>query len=66
MESNYCQIVTESLNGQRAIDEKTLSSVEVLTDRLNHLKKLGGIFEDIEFSSDFKKLSRKAAETLVC
>ena len=63
MESNYCQIVTESLNSQRGIDEKTFASIEVLQDRLDRLKKLSGSFGEIEFSPEFKKLSRKASST---
>ena len=66
MESNYCQIVTESLNGKRSIDEKTFASIEVLQDRLDRLKKLSPGFDEIKFSPEFKKLSRKAAATLVC
>ena len=41
MDSNNCQIVTDSINGQRETDEQTFASLAILTERLERLKKHG-------------------------
>jgi hypothetical protein len=58
-DSNHCRIVTESLAGQRKVDERTFDSLTILEERLNRLKKLNGIFSDVTFSSDAAKLLRQ-------
>lgn len=58
-ESNHCQIVERSLAGERAIDEQTYASLEILTERLERLKKLGKNFSNIAFSSAVKKLAKQ-------
>ncbi|UCE50105.1 MAG: hypothetical protein JSW47_08075 [Phycisphaerales bacterium] len=55
-DSNHLRIVTESLTGQREMDEKTLAALAVLDEKLERLKKLGGAFSDIAFSEDVEKL----------
>ena len=64
MESKHCQIVKESISGARAVDEQTLSSVAVLTDRLERVKELGAVFSDVGFSSAIKELVRDEAALL--
>ena len=55
-DSNHCRIVAESLSGRREVDEKTHTSVAVLDERLERLKKLGGAFSKIAFSKNVDKL----------
>jgi len=59
MDSNHCRIVEKSLTGERAVDEQTLASLEILTERLERLKKLDGLFSGIEFSSAVKRLKTR-------
>ena len=56
--SNHFQIVARSLNGEREIDEQTYSSLAVLTERLEHLKRSDKTFSRIAFSAGVKKLER--------
>jgi hypothetical protein len=56
---NHCQIVESCLSGERAVDEQVLASLEILTERLERLQKLGSIFSGIEFSSAVKKLKAR-------
>jgi len=53
---NHCRIVQNSLTGERSVDEQTFASLAILTERLQHLKKLGETFANIEFSPAVKKL----------
>ena len=66
MESEYCKIVAESLQGERAVDELTFASLSILTERLNRLKEVDPIFSDITLSSDAKKLARQKDKVAVC
>jgi hypothetical protein len=58
-DSNHCQIVEKSLIGERAVDEQTFASLEILTERLERLKKLDSIFSSVDFSSAVKKLKTR-------
>ena len=61
---DHCEVVTNSLNGTRAIDEQTFASLEVLNDRLERVKKFGGRFTGVAFSpavEHLRKLSSKLA-----
>jgi hypothetical protein len=53
---NHCRIVEKALTGERAVDEQTFASLEILTERLERLKTLDKTFSGIEFSSAVKKL----------
>ena len=55
-DSNYCQIVRDSISGERAVDEQTFASLAILSERLERLKKLGKAFSSIAFSPAVKKL----------
>jgi len=66
MESDYCKIVAESLQGERDIDELAFASLAILTERLNRLKELNPIFSEITLSSDAKKLARQKNAVAVC
>jgi hypothetical protein len=59
METDHCQIVTQSLSGQRGADEQTFSSIAVLSDRLDQLRKMHRAFIDIEFSPEVQVLSQQ-------
>jgi hypothetical protein len=58
-DSGHYRIVRQSLSGRRQPDEQTFASLAVLTERLEHLKKLGKVFESVRFSSDVEKLRRQ-------
>ena len=66
MESDYCKVVAESLNGERAVDELTFSSLSILTERLNRLKEIDPVFSKITLSSGAKKLARHKNAVAVC
>jgi hypothetical protein len=51
--------VESCLTGERAVDEQALASLEILTERLERLQKLGSIFSGVEFSSAVKKLKAR-------
>ncbi len=65
MNANHCQIVEQSLTGERAVDEQTFASLAILNERLEHLKNLDGIFGHVMFSPDVKKLSRQRGAVAV-
>ncbi len=65
MDLNHCQIVEKSLAGKRAVDEKTLASLEILTERLERLRKLDKSFANIEFSSAVERLKGRKNKVAV-
>ena len=56
MDSNHCQVVGRSLSGERAVDEQTFASLEILGERLERLKELDKAFEGVAFSHDVMEL----------
>jgi len=56
---NHCQIVRDSITGERAVDEQAFASLAILTERLERLKKLGKTFSSVTFSPAVKKLKRQ-------
>jgi hypothetical protein len=54
---DYLKTVKESIGGARPIDEDTLSSVAVLAERLEILKKTSSLFADVAFSDDVQELA---------
>ncbi len=58
-DSNHCQIVRDSLAGERAVDEQTFVSLTVLAERLERLKKLDKVFNNVAFSPAVKKLTKQ-------
>ncbi len=54
---DYLKTVKESISGVRPIDEDTLSSVAVLAERLEILKKTSSLFADVVFSDDVQELA---------
>ena len=59
VESNHCQIVRDSITGEKAVDDETFDSLAVLTERLERLKKLDGAFSNVAFSSAVERLMRQ-------
>lgn len=57
---DHCEVVKDSLNGTRAVDEQTFVSLEVLNDRLERVKKLGGRFAGVAFSSAAEHLMKQS------
>lgn len=55
-DSNHCQIVREALRGRRSVDEQTFSSLTILDERLERLKRFDKIFSGVRFSAAVKKL----------
>ncbi len=59
MDSNHCRIVTESLAGKRKVDDQTFSSLAILSERLDRVKKLDYVFAGVSFSPEAQKLQKK-------
>ncbi len=58
VELNHSQIVLESLTGGRETDEQTLTSMAILAERLERLKRFSSSFSEVSFSAAAKKLMR--------
>lgn len=56
-ERDHFKVVNESLSGTRAIDEDTFSSVAVLAERLERLKRTSSMFDNITFSPQAEELA---------
>ena len=56
-ERDHLKVVNESLSGQRAVDEDTFSSIAVLVERLERLKRTSSIFANITFSPQAEELA---------
>ncbi|MFC1676549.1 hypothetical protein ACFL3G_05750 [Planctomycetota bacterium] len=66
MDSNHCQVVENCINGARPIDEQSLSSMMVLGERLERLKKLDSRFNIVEFSPVARRLAEQKMRLSVC
>ncbi len=55
-DSNHCQVVGRSLSGERAVDEQTFASLEILGERLERLKENDKAFEGVAFSREVMEL----------
>ena len=66
MDSNHYHIISQSLMGDRSADEETFASLEILSERLERVKKLDKSFGKIEFSPAVKKLKRQKNTVAVC
>jgi len=64
-DSNHCRIVAGSLVGEREVDERTFSSLSILRERLERLKKIDGTFSGIEFSPEAEKLQTQKDKVAV-
>jgi hypothetical protein len=59
IDCNHFEIVTESLTGGRSVDEETFSSVAVLAERLDRLKKTSSVFSNVSFSPELEELAER-------
>ena len=59
LDSDHYRIVEQSLCGHRSVDEHTLASLAILGERLERVKKLGGLFEHVRFSPAAKRLKQQ-------
>jgi len=64
-DSKHYQIVEKSLAGDRVVDEQTFDSLEVLSERLEHLKKVDRIFDGVTFSPQVMDLKARNREVTV-
>jgi len=64
-DSNHCRIVAGSLVGEREVDERTFSSLSILRERLERLKKIDGTFSGIEFSPAVNELQEQKSKVAV-
>ena len=62
---DHIGVVKGSLANDRAIDEKTLWSISVLSQRLKKLKESNPIFAEIGFSDNVNRLMSKQVASAV-
>ena len=53
---DHFEVVNDSLRGARPVDETVLSSVAVLAERLERLKRTSSLFADVTFSPEVDEL----------
>ncbi len=63
--SNHYRIVAKSLARERDVDEQTLASLAILTERLERLKKTNKSFSRVTFSPAVKKLQNQKNKVAV-
>ena len=54
--TEHFRIVKEAVEGNRQVDDQTLASVEALSKRLERIKKMDKIFDDVQFSLAVKRI----------
>jgi hypothetical protein len=59
MDRHY-QVVSESLEGDRPVDEQTCASMAILADRLEQLKQSSNLFAGVTFSPYVQRMKRRA------
>ena len=58
--------VSDCISGRRPVDESVLSSVAILSDRLERLKSSSSIFAGVSFSDDVEALAQCSLPTALC
>ena len=53
---DHCKIVSQNLTGERPIDEQTFTSINLLTDRLQAVRKIHRRLIEIDFSPQVQAL----------
>ena len=64
MDSNHLQILNDSLAGDRQIDDQTMNSISVLSERLQRLQSAGKGFSKISFSPSVEALKNHKTAAL--
>lgn len=62
---DHCQIAADSLMGDRSTDEQTFTSISILADRLQNVRKLHHTFIGIEFSPHVQALIEQESKLAV-
>ena len=65
-QSDHFKIINDSLTGGKSVDEETFSSVAVLAERLEKLKRSSDLFVDIEFSPQLEELAQCEMISAIC
>jgi len=65
MELDLWQVVSKGLSGGRPADEQTLTSLAILGERLERLKRVHPALSAVEFSPHVRELSRRAGAVAV-
>ena len=63
--ADHCEVVNGALQGTKTADEHTFASLEVLNDRLERVKKLGGMFANVAFSPAAENLRKQSSKLAV-
>jgi hypothetical protein len=64
-EIDHCQTVLDSLTGNRTTDEQTFTSINILAERLENVRKLHRALIDVEFSSFVQELAEQEMKLAV-
>lgn len=56
MADEHLRIVKEAVEGKRDVDERTLIAIEALDERLQRLRKMDKIFDEVKFSTAVKRI----------
>ena len=62
---SHVQVVTDGITGNRPLDERIFSSIAVLQERLERLKKMDDVFSRIEFSPALEQLEKQQQKMTV-
>ena len=65
-ECNHFKLITDSLAGDRPTDEDTFSSIAVLAERLQRLKKTNALFDEVGFSELVEDLALREMISAIC
>ena len=63
---DHFKVITDSLSGLQATNEETLSSVAVLAERLERLKKISSLFGGVTFSPQLEELESCELISAIC
>jgi hypothetical protein len=64
--SDHFKIINDSLTGTSPVDEETFSSVAVLAERLEKLKRNSDDFNDVTFSPELEELAECEMISAIC
>ncbi|MFA5292815.1 MAG: hypothetical protein WC496_07250 [Phycisphaerae bacterium] len=56
MDIDHCNVVMESLTGQRPADEQTFASINLLAEKLQAVRKIHRRLVDVDFSPQVQAL----------
>ncbi len=59
MDGSHFEIINATLSGHRPVDDRTHTSLAVLTERLGDVKSHGGLYAGVELSPHMERLSHR-------